>query len=166
MSTAALCVPKAEAGGCFPVTQLLNCTNSIQVPNSFPFFLFFLFFKNAYISGPSLQCIHFLQPHCHPKLLPTFQQHQFLWASVSRKGSVKLVMQPEPSNLRPPPLHTPMEIKGWVGDSWPTVRADGRVRIQPKGNVYSAFQGHLAGERRDWNIQVQMRLKTTLKGRN
>lgn len=84
MPTPALCVPKAGDCWCFPVTQLSNCRNSN--PSSKLSFFFF----SLMCPSQGLWRIYFLQPLCHPKLLPSFQQHQFLWAFVLRKVSLKL----------------------------------------------------------------------------
>lgn len=152
MPTPALCVPKAGDCWCFPVTQLSNCRNSIQV--------FLMCTSQGHRCGVFISC-HCVTLNCSLRS----NNINFFGPLCWGKCPLSLPTQPEPSNLRPPPLHTPMEIKGWVGDSWPLLRTDCCTRVQLKGKCFCAFQDRLPGTDRTETFRYKKRFKTTFKGR-
>lgn len=124
-------------------------------------FLFLMCTSQGHRCGVFISCNHCVTLNCSLRS----NNINFFGPLCWGKYRLSLRTQPETSNLRPSPLHTPMEIKGWVGDSWPLLRTDCCTRVQLKGKCFCAFQGRLPGTDRTETFRYKKRFKTTFKGR-
>lgn len=163
MMTPALCVPRLGAADAFLYTtfklQKLDPSSKLKC---FLFLFFFLMCRSqGHRCGVFISCNQCVTLNCSLRS----NNINFFGPLCWGKYRLSLRMQPEPSNLHPPPLHTPMEIKGWVGDSWPLLRTDCCTRVQLKGKCFCAFQGRLPGTDRTETFRYKKRFKTTFKGR-
>lgn len=138
----------------------LSCNTTFKLQKFHPSF-FLMCTSQGHRCGVFISCNHCVTLNCSLRS----NNINFFGPLCWGKYPLSLPTQPEPSNLRPPPLHTPMEMKVRVGDSWPLLRTDCCTRVQLKGKCFCAFQGRLPGTDRTETFRYKKRFKTTFKGR-
>lgn len=122
------------------------------------FFWFFLT-SQGHRCGVFISCNHCVTLNCSLRS----NNINFFGPLCWGKYPLSLPTQPEPSNLRPPPLHTPMEIKGGVGDSWPCFVPTVAPGFSWRENVFVPFRAASLGQTGLKHSRIKKGLKQSLR---